>query len=266
MNTEEIRNIAIKRHDIDADDFQAAYSSDTAAFKNLNVFRYGRDMIIEELELILSTLPKGSKVLDVGCGTAHLTKWIQDKGFEVYGIEPSEKMLALAKKNFPGMELKQAISSDIPYTANYFDLVIAIEVLRYLDEKENISTLKEFNRVLKNGGSFFVTQVNLFSTDFYFVFHHLKGFFRKKDQYHPHCNFTTFFRQQKIARLAGFTDIKTVGRMAGSLRVFYKFDNAVGNLCKNVAEKLGRQRRTSFFKLFAGHLIVMGKKPQAGKE
>jgi len=260
VNTEEIRRIAIKRHDEDADNFQAAYSEAGPKAKNAAVFKYGRDMIIEELEALLAILPAGSKVLDVGCGTAHLTKWIKDKGFEVYGIEPSEKMLAYARTNFPDIELKQGISSSIPYPDSHFDLVIAIEVLRYLDEKDNKLTLDEFHRVLKHNGAFFMTQVNLFCTDFYAVFHYLKGLFRKKQQYHPHCNFTTYFHQQKIATGAGFCNVTTIGRLAGSIRIFYKFGDAIGYFYKRIVERLNKQKSISIIKLFSGHLIVIGRK------
>jgi ubiquinone/menaquinone biosynthesis C-methylase UbiE len=261
LNTEQIRNIAIKQHDADADGFQAAYSDGGANIKNKTIFQYGRNMIIEELEIVLAELPKGSRILDVGCGTAHLTNWIQDKGFEVYGIEPSENMLAHARKNFPGIEIKKGVSSNIPYPGSYFDLVIAIEVLRYLDENDNIATLNEFNRVLKNGGDFFVTQVNLFSTDLYIVFHRLKGIWHKlRNRPHPYCNFTTYFHQQKLAADAGFTGVATIGRLAGSTRIFYKLGDAVGGFYKAIVEKLTKQKYTSAMKLFSGHLIVKGRK------
>ena len=132
-NSKEITKLAIKRHDIDADDFQERYSKKDR--KDLSprevVFLQGREWVLKELNNVLIAFPKGSKVLDVGCGTAHLTKWIQDKGFEVYGVEPSEEMLKHAMKNFPDIEFKKAISSQVPYPDNSFDIIVSFEVLRY---------------------------------------------------------------------------------------------------------------------------------------
>ena len=261
MNTSQIRNLAIERHNIDADHFQDTYKGLNSSLKS-KVFLYGRSMVLQELERLLNTLPKGSKILDIGCGTAHLTNWIREKGFEVYGIEPSQKMYDFAVQNFPEIEIKQGISSNIPYSDNFFDLVVAFEVLRYLDKKENIDTYKEIYRILRPNGSFFVTQVNLFSTDFYYFFHHLKSiYFKVTNTIHHHCNFTTPRNEESIAEKIGFTNVRTIGRMRGSVRLFYKLGNFVGDKYKNIIAKISNQRfEKSFRKLFAGHLIVIGSK------
>jgi ubiquinone/menaquinone biosynthesis C-methylase UbiE len=261
MNTEQIRDLAIKRHDIDAKEFQDTYSGLHNTSKS-KVFLYGRNMVIEELEALLNTIPKGSRVLDVGCGTAHLTNWIKQKGFEVCGIEPSKEMFDLAVKNFPDIEIKKGISSDIPYPDNSFDLIVSFEVMRYLDKNENIATYKEFHRVLKPGGIFFVTQVNLFSSDFYYIFHNLKSVYCKiTHKIHHHCNFTTPGRQKSLVEKIGFSEVRTVGRMSGSIRLFYKFGNAIGGAYKSMVSKISKQKfKNSFNKVFSGHLIVIAKK------
>lgn len=182
----------------------------------------------------------------MGCGTAHLTNWIKGKGFEVYGIEPSNEMYHYAKLNFPDIEIKQAISSQIPYPDNYVDLIVAFEVLRYLDKKENWKTFLEFRRVLKPKGQSFVTQVNLFSTDFYFIFHHLKALLCKLTKTtHHHCNFTTSSRQIKEVEKAEFSQVKTVGRFIGSIRIFYKFGKKTGDIYARLMEKLYKNQRFS---------------------
>lgn len=261
MNTEQIRNLAIKRHNIDAGHFQDTYSGLNNSKKS-KVFLYGRNMVLEELEALLGKVPLGSKILDIGCGTAHLTNWIKEKGFEVYGLEPSQKMYDYAVSNFPEIEIKQGISSNIPYPDNFFDLIVSFEVMRYLDKKENVATYKEMYRVLKKNGSFFLTQVNLFSSDFYYFFHKLKSIYsRLTDKVHHHCNFTTPKSQELIAKKIGFVNIKTIGRMSGSIRFFYKFGNAVGDTYKKLISKISKQRYSKpFNKLFAGHLIVIGTK------
>jgi ubiquinone/menaquinone biosynthesis C-methylase UbiE len=263
MISEDITKLAIKRHDIDASHFQQIYSRSKKAGKKETVFLYGRKLVLDELSIILDQLPKGSKILDVGCGTAHLTHWIKEKGFDVYGIEPSDEMYHFAKSNFPEIEIKQAISSQIPYNDNSFDLIVAFEVLRYLDKKENIKSFKEFYRVLKPDGEFFVTQVNLFSTDFYFFFHHLKSFTSKlTNRIHHHCNFTTSKEQIKEIKNVGFSEVKTVGRFIGSIRLFYKFGKKIGDIYSSVIEKFSKKQRfsKSFRKNFTGHLIVIAKK------
>ena len=264
MKSADITQLAIKRHDIDASHFQDAYSKNEEKLsKKELVFINGRKLVLDELSIILNDLPKGSKILDVGCGTAHLTQWIKEKDFDVYGIEPSSEMYNYARQNFPEIEIKQAISSKIPYPDNYFDLIVAFEVLRYLDKNENIKSFREFYRVLKTGGKFFVTQVNLFSTDLYFVFHNLKSIFSKiTHKVHHHCNFTTSGRQKKQIKNVGFHDVETVGRFLGSNRIFYKFGIKAGNLYASLIKNVSKNQRfkKSFLKNLTGHLIVIAKK------
>ncbi len=65
MNTRQIRDLAIERHDIDANHFQDTYKGLNNSLKS-KVFLYGRNMVLEELELLLGTIPKESRILDVG--------------------------------------------------------------------------------------------------------------------------------------------------------------------------------------------------------
>ena len=261
MNSVEIRDLAIKRHDIDADHFQQTYAGN-ASTPESKVFLYGRGMVIEELTALLKQIPKGGKVLDVGCGTGHLTKWIQEQGYEVYGMEPSEEMYGHAVKNFPDIEFKKGISSALPYEDNAFDLIVAFEVLRYLDPKENKVTYEEFHRVLKKDGQFFVTHVNLWATDFYYFFHHLTGaIFKLSNTPHHFCNFTTPGRQEKMLKAANFKKSTTVGRLSALVRIFYKFGSTVGKGLSKVVEVFSSQRYASNpSKAMAGHLIVIGQK------
>ena len=265
MKTKQIVDLAIKRHDLDAAHFQNTYlKKDNAHLSTReNVFLKGRALVLDELTMLLNQLPKGSKVLDVGCGTAHLTKWIKDHVFEVYGIEPSLEMFNYAVANFPDIEIKQGISSEIPYPDQSFDLIVAFEVMRYLDKTENNNSYKEFNRVLKPNGIFFVTHVNKYSTDLYFIFHNIKAVYSKiRNLTHHFCNFTTSGEQEKVIKSYGFREVKTIGRFMGTNRIAYKLGNGFGNLYYSLMSKIfGNQRfEQSFYKNATAHLIVIATK------
>lgn len=263
--TNEITELAIKRHDIDASHFQETYINNNP--KELDshqvVFLKGRALVLDELKIVLSQLPKGAKILDVGCGTAHLTNWIKNMGFDVCGIEPSEEMLGFARKNFPEIEIKQGISSKIDYPDNHFDLVVAFEVFRYLHKDENIKSFHEINRVMKKGGSFFFTQVNRYCSDFYYFFHNVKAVYSKIiKRVHHYCNFTTAGEQEQQIKAAGYSEVFTVGRYCGTVRIVYKLGKGIGNAWYNLMEKIyGKQRfLNSFSKNTSAHLIVVAKK------
>jgi trans-aconitate methyltransferase len=52
-------------------------------------------------ELVATEL--AGRVLDVGCGTGHITHDLSSRGLDVVGIDPSTAMLALAQRRYPDM-------------------------------------------------------------------------------------------------------------------------------------------------------------------
>lgn len=262
MNSTEITELAIKRHDIDAHHFQSAYNN-KANDKHTQIFLYGRNLVLDELKNVLKDLKPGAKVLDVGCGTAHLTNWIKQQGFDVTGVEPSEEMLKLAKENFPEIKIVNSIASALPFEDDQFDLVVSFEVLRYLDKAENIKSYREFYRVLKPGGRFFITQVNQYSTDLYYFFHHAKSIYCKlRNQVHHFCNFTTSGKEIDLLKQIGYSKVTTVGRLAGTIRMPYKISAGLGKAYSRFIELFDKKQRYTgpFSKNTAGHLIVIAEK------
>jgi SAM-dependent methyltransferase len=67
-----------------------------------------QDLKMEEhhLKEFTSHLKKGAKILDLGCGTGKpIAEYLLTQGYEVTGVDGSEKMLALAKTNIPKAKL-----------------------------------------------------------------------------------------------------------------------------------------------------------------
>ena len=58
--------------------------------------------------LLLSGLPRGADILDVCCGTGQFTGKVRDLGFDVYGVDASERMIGYARRNVPGAEFRVA--------------------------------------------------------------------------------------------------------------------------------------------------------------
>lgn len=64
------------------------------------VHKYGEELI----DFI--TVPKGSFVLDLGCGNGAITKKLSEKGFKTLGIDASESMLEKAKNLYPKLNFR----------------------------------------------------------------------------------------------------------------------------------------------------------------
>ncbi len=62
---------------------------------------------------ILAPQP-GERVLDLGCGTGHLTAQIAARGAEVVGIDSSLSMIAQARQNYPRLKFQSTPCSRMP--------------------------------------------------------------------------------------------------------------------------------------------------------
>ena len=107
-------------------------------------------------------ITKKSKVLDIGCGMGNNLIPFNDIGCQTYGVDVhlsainAIKNIDFNKKNkfFVGHNRK------LPFEENFFDLILSINTIHY-EENLNyvVKALKEFKRVLRPGGSFFLSTV-----------------------------------------------------------------------------------------------------------
>jgi demethylmenaquinone methyltransferase / 2-methoxy-6-polyprenyl-1,4-benzoquinol methylase len=99
---------------------------------------------------------KYERVLDLGCGPGTISNDLLEISDEVWGIDLSEDMIRIATDRFRNTEYEHRIhfvagdAEKLDFPDKYFDAVISLGVLRYLDSLEK--GLKEINRVLKPGG------------------------------------------------------------------------------------------------------------------
>lgn len=106
-------------------------------------------------------IPFKGKLLDIGCGLGHFCRYIRARNIyiEPYGIDISPKAIEyskkLAKKTGMKMKFKMGDAENIPYPDNYFDFVVAQEVIEHVDSPARV--LNEIKRVLKLGGEVYIT-------------------------------------------------------------------------------------------------------------
>jgi ubiquinone/menaquinone biosynthesis C-methylase UbiE len=261
--TEQIRQVAIESHDRTADKFVHWYSA-LGQSRFSNAFAYGRSKIDALVDELYASLPKGGRVLDVGCGTGEHLVRAQKAGLKAFGVEPAPAMLRVARQNVPSAELKQGVATQLPYEDGEFDLVVMVEVLRYLDRADTEKALSEARRVLKPGGRLFVTLVNRWALDGFYVLQKLRSLAKRKqfDAANPYCLFHTPVSAERDLRAAGFVDVRTEGRLLAPLRFAYKANERLGGWFASKLERLDdRFHRRPWTKPIAGHLIAMGRVP-----
>lgn len=113
---------------------------------------YSSDLDSEFVSSFINVLPEKAKILDLGCGTGRLLGVFQKKGFSITGLDLSEKMLEIAKKNFPQIKFVKSDMRKTRFKNNSFDALIVAYSVIHIPKKEIPATIKEFARILKPKG------------------------------------------------------------------------------------------------------------------
>jgi len=109
----------------------------------------------------LANVPKGSRVLDVGCGTGRTLGWLRGFGFDAIGIDSSESAIEYCSKS--GLEKGKDVfvkdASKTGFADKSFDFVFSDGLLEHFSDFSAI--VREMCRVSRK--YVVVTQPNHFS-------------------------------------------------------------------------------------------------------
>lgn len=103
----------------------------------------------------LATIPRGGRILDVGCGAGRDLKRFVDEGFEAVGVDPSEKLAAIASE-FSGCKVLVSGVQDLSFNQE-FDGAWACASLIHLPRHQLPSALGKIFLALRQRGVLFVS-------------------------------------------------------------------------------------------------------------
>jgi ubiquinone/menaquinone biosynthesis C-methylase UbiE len=87
------------------------------------------------LEHLLTDLNASSRVLEIGCGSGNYISTIcKMVGCECHGIEPSEAMLAQARKKRAPIHWRKGSAEPLPYRAGAFTLIFCVDVIHHVSD------------------------------------------------------------------------------------------------------------------------------------
>ncbi len=109
------------------------------------VFQYGESLLNS-----LDVKP-GETILDLGCGTGHLTQQIQNLGAEVIGLDASPSMIKQAKENFPDTCFAVGDATSLHFNEP-FDVIFSNATLHWILNQDAL--LHGVYHSLKPGGRF----------------------------------------------------------------------------------------------------------------
>ena len=105
---------------------------------------------------------KGTKILDVGCGTGNFSMKLAEMGCEVVGVDVSEEMLKLAeeksKDNNMDIEFHKMDVYGLDFEDEEFDVVFSMAAFEFI--KEPKKAYNEMHRVLKKNGNLLIGTIN----------------------------------------------------------------------------------------------------------
>jgi len=105
------------------------------------------------LDKFVSYLSSKAHVLDAGCGAGiPSAKFLVDKGIKVTGIDLSDTMLNLAKKNVPEASFINMDMNLLEFEENSFDGIISVFTLFHIPRENHLSIFENFYKILKEGG------------------------------------------------------------------------------------------------------------------
>ncbi|MBI4276245.1 class I SAM-dependent methyltransferase [Candidatus Uhrbacteria bacterium] len=182
----------------------------------------------ETMQLFAHAIPKGARVLDVGCGNGRMLDAFMGQDIEYTGLDVSSRMIAQAEARNKGVQIPHRfIVGDmlaLPFPDAAFDAVIEVSALHHIpSDGLRVQAVREFARVLKPGSSLFLTDWNLWQPRMiirYRLWHLLFGCARKghdrRDVYvrwkrgidHPIDRYLHVFTKHEVRRLlveSGFT-------------------------------------------------------------
>lgn len=124
--------------------------------KEANVF------YLQHTRIILRLVNKfaNGNILDVGCGDGYIIANFP-KFKEVIGIDISGQAVRIAKSKNPKIVFTVASCTNIPFSDNSFDTVVASEIIEHVNYEDGKMLLKEARRILKPQGKLIISTPNL---------------------------------------------------------------------------------------------------------
>jgi SAM-dependent methyltransferase len=95
-------------------------------------------------------------VLDVCCGSGHLTAALISAGAEAEGLDFAPTIVAKATANHPDIRFKQGDAEKLPYENDSFDHIVCCYGVMHLERPDQ--AIADAYRVLRTGGRYVFTQ------------------------------------------------------------------------------------------------------------
>jgi SAM-dependent methyltransferase len=193
----------------------------------------------------ISGFKKSGKALEIGCSIGTFLKLFKDKGWEVWGVEPSKSAKTAAKQ---GIKVTNKMFEDASLPKSYFDVVILNHTLEHLSDP--LGALIKAKTLLKKGGIIFIDVPNFGSLS--------SQILRK--------NWSYLAPEEHIWHFTPTTLKKLLGK-AGFKVVYWEANSGIfdwGAPVKGLLDKLTGLRKSFFMDLITAPFAFINSKMKMG--
>ncbi|MFE6200122.1 class I SAM-dependent methyltransferase [Streptomyces sp. NPDC057838] len=95
---------------------------------------------------------EGGEVADLGCGPGRVTAYLASRGLSVFGLDLSESMLAIARREHPALRFEQGSMLDLDLPDGSLDGVVAWYSTIHTPVEHLPALFAGLHRVLRPGG------------------------------------------------------------------------------------------------------------------
>jgi len=113
------------------------------------------DWWIAGTDKFVSFLRSGDLILDVGCGGGTKSKYLLEKGLKIVGLDFSEKLIGIAKKEVPGVDFIVMDMRDARKLKQNFEGIFAQASFLHITKNDLVNTLHALASKLNRGGYFY---------------------------------------------------------------------------------------------------------------
>jgi ubiquinone/menaquinone biosynthesis C-methylase UbiE len=240
--------------------FKPFYENEAAVYHETRYGgRYGRLFRKLHHELIedeLTRLPSKSMVLEVACGTGHVTSLLSNHDLRLFACDLTRPMMEQSRQRTlesqSPPDFVETNAKHLPFADNSFDMVISTRFLHLFPPSEQEILLGEMLRVLKPNGKLVVDFDN-WSSRWLFAIPYLLYNIARYQRLAPYSIYNRVTPTARMLQQLGLNVLNIYG-VGGTHLVLPAY------ISENLASRLGRAHRSPPLRTLAEQFMIIGTK------
>ena len=136
-------------------DTRSSYDTDASGYaEQVRGLLDGRPYLRASLALFAELVQGagGGPVADVGCGPGYVTGYLHDAGVDVFGIDLSPEMIAIARRDYPNLRFEVGTMTDLDLADDSVIGIVAFWSVIHVPDHAIPGVFEQFRRVLRPQG------------------------------------------------------------------------------------------------------------------